>query len=66
MYEWYLEEKDLTMTARFDFVADFHLFARCVIPIDLVMFTGSDQDTMAALLGKLTGGVHGVSDSYQL
>lgn len=54
MYEWYLEAKELTMTAGFDFLADFHLFARYVIPIDLVLFTASEQDTMASLLRKLT------------
>ena len=54
MYEWYLKAKELTMAAGFDFLADFHLFARYVISIDLVMFASSEQDRMASLLRKLT------------
>ena len=54
MYEWYLKAKQLTMDAGFDFVADFHLFARYTIPIDLVMFKRSEQRQMRDLLKDLT------------
>lgn len=54
MYEWYLKAKQLTMDAGFDFVADFHLFARYTIPIDLVMFKRSEQRQMRNLLKDLT------------
>lgn len=54
MYEWYLKAKQLTMDAGFDFVADFHLFARYTIPIDLVMFKHSEQAQMRDLLKELT------------
>ncbi|KAI9371327.1 hypothetical protein BJX61DRAFT_543750 [Aspergillus egyptiacus] len=54
MYDWYLQARDLTMAAGFDFVADFHLFARYAIPIDLVMFKNSEQAQMKALLKDLT------------
>lgn len=54
LYEWYLQAKRLTMKAGFDFVADFHLFARYLIPIDLVMYKGSEQAQMRDLLKKLT------------
>lgn len=54
MYEWYLKAKKLTMDAGFDFVADFHLFARYTIPIDLVMFKHSEQRRMRNLLKDLT------------
>lgn len=53
-YEWYLECKKLNMDAGFDFVADFHLWARYVIPIDLVMFKASEQGRMRKLLETLT------------
>lgn len=54
LYEWYLECKKLTMEAGFDFVADFHVWARYVIPIDLVMFKNSEQSRMRELLEVLT------------
>ncbi|KAF2204856.1 vanillyl-alcohol oxidase [Delitschia confertaspora ATCC 74209] len=54
LYEWYLKAKKLTMDAGFDFVADFHLWARYAIPIDLVMFKSSEQAKMRALLKDLT------------
>lgn len=54
MYEWYLQAKQLTMDAGFDFVADFHLFARYTIPIDLVMYKSSEQSQMRTLLKALT------------
>ncbi|KAF9890398.1 hypothetical protein FE257_006066 [Aspergillus nanangensis] len=54
LYEWYLKAKKLTMDAGFDFVADFHLFARYTIPIDLVMYKSSEQRQMRSLLKELT------------
>lgn len=54
LYEWYLKAKQLTMNAGFDFVADFHLFARYTISIDLVMFRHSEQSQMRKLLKDLT------------
>ncbi|KFY65361.1 hypothetical protein V496_02638 [Pseudogymnoascus sp. VKM F-4515 (FW-2607)] len=54
LYEWYLEAKQTTTEAGFNFLADFHLFARYVIAINLVMFTGSEQKEMNTLLRRLT------------
>ncbi|KAL4733004.1 hypothetical protein BDV11DRAFT_176109 [Aspergillus similis] len=54
MYEWYLKAKQLTVDAGFDFVADFHFFARYMIPINFVMFKHSEQEKMRKLLHNLT------------
>lgn len=54
VYAWYLEAKQTTTAAGFNFIADFHLFARYIIAIDLVMFTGSEQVQMNGLLRRLT------------
>lgn len=48
-----LKAKQLTMDAGFDFVADFHLFARYTIPIDLAMLKRSEQRQMRDLLKDL-------------
>ena len=54
LYAWYLEAKQTTADAGFNFLADFHVFARYVIAINLVMFTNSEQKHMNALLRRLT------------
>lgn len=55
MYDWYLEAKRLTSEAGFNFVADFHVFARYVIAIDLIMYRPQDeQQAMNELMRKLT------------
>ncbi|KAJ5455146.1 hypothetical protein N7475_010267 [Penicillium sp. IBT 31633x] len=71
MYDWYLRAKQLTMDAGFDFVADFHLFARYVIPIDLVMFKRPEQAAMRKATERVDQhdrrtGIFGVSYTCQL
>jgi 4-cresol dehydrogenase (hydroxylating) len=38
LYDWYLTSKQRTIDAGFDFFADFHIFPRYVIAIELVVF----------------------------
>lgn len=54
LYEWYLEVKQLTENAEFNFLADFHLFPRFMIPIDIVVFTGDRRQEVDVLMLALT------------
>ena len=54
LYDWYLEAKQLTENAGFNFLADFHLFPRYMIPINLVVFTGESRREMDALMAALS------------
>jgi hypothetical protein len=42
LYAWYLTAKRRTMDAGFDFFADFHVYARYVIAIELVVFAPAE------------------------
>lgn len=39
LYEWYLTAKQRTVDAKFDFFADFHVYPRYVVAIELVIYT---------------------------
>ncbi|KAI9370116.1 hypothetical protein BJX61DRAFT_516560 [Aspergillus egyptiacus] len=39
LYAWYLTAKPRTLDARFDFFADFHVYPRYVVAIELVIYT---------------------------
>lgn len=42
LYEWYLKAKQRTVDAKFDFFADFHVFPRHVIGIELIIYTDEE------------------------
>ena len=44
LYAWYLTAKQRTIDANFDFFADFHVFPRYVIAIELVVFAEDEAD----------------------
>ncbi|EFX04236.1 vanillyl-alcohol oxidase [Grosmannia clavigera kw1407] len=46
LYDWYITAKKRTVDARFDFFADFHVYARYVIGIELVMYTDAEKERM--------------------
>lgn len=55
LYEWWLGAKKRTADAGFDFFADFHIFPRYVIAIDLVVFSSDEAercDTLYRLLAE--------------
>ncbi|KFZ25390.1 hypothetical protein V502_00126 [Pseudogymnoascus sp. VKM F-4520 (FW-2644)] len=43
LYDWYLTAKQRTIDARFDFFADFHVYPRYVIAIELVIYTLDEE-----------------------
>ncbi|GIJ92150.1 hypothetical protein Asppvi_011126 [Aspergillus pseudoviridinutans] len=43
LYEWYLTAKQRTMDAKFDFFADFHVYPRYVIGIELIIYTLQEE-----------------------
>ncbi|CAK7201600.1 hypothetical protein SEUCBS139899_004308 [Sporothrix eucalyptigena] len=53
VYAWYCAARDLTTAARFDFFADFHLYARYTIAIELVVFADAERDRMRSLFQQL-------------
>jgi 4-cresol dehydrogenase (hydroxylating) flavoprotein subunit len=53
VYAWYLGAKAMTTTARFDFFADFHIYPRYVVAIELVVFADAERDRVHDLFRKL-------------
>ncbi|CAK7215106.1 hypothetical protein SBRCBS47491_002369 [Sporothrix bragantina] len=53
MYEWYLAAKAMTSAARFDFFADFHVYPRYIIAINLVVFADAERDRVHGLFRQL-------------
>lgn len=43
LYEWYLTAKQRTIDARFDFFADFHVYPRYVVGIELMIYTLGEE-----------------------
>jgi hypothetical protein len=50
LYEWYLKAKQRTVDAKFDFFADFHVFPRYVIGIELIIYTAEEADRVDQLM----------------
>ncbi|KAJ5605344.1 hypothetical protein N7510_010498 [Penicillium lagena] len=50
LYEWYLKAKQQTIDAKFDFFADFHVFPRHVIGIELVIYTADEAKEVDQLM----------------
>jgi 4-cresol dehydrogenase (hydroxylating) flavoprotein subunit len=53
LYAWYLTAKQRTIDAGFDFFADFHVYARYVIAIELVVFAPAEGKRCDALYRHL-------------
>ncbi len=53
LYDWYLSAKQRTMDAKFDFFADFHVYPRYVIAIDLVIYTLAEEGAVNSLYSNL-------------
>lgn len=49
LYQWYLGAAELTRKRGLNFLADFHVYPRYVIAINLVMFGPTERKQMAAL-----------------
>jgi hypothetical protein len=59
LYDWYLTAKQRTIDAKFDFFADFHVYPRYVIAIELVIYTLGEEDGIKKLYSNL---LHDASD----
>lgn len=53
LYDWYLGAKKRTADAKFDFFADFHVYPRYVIAIDLVIYTMGEEQRLHELYKQL-------------
>ncbi|KAJ2897242.1 Vanillyl-alcohol oxidase [Zalerion maritima] len=53
IYSWYLTAKQRTIDAKVDLFADFHVYARYVIAIELVVFAQSERERMKQLYLQL-------------
>ncbi len=53
LYAWYLTAKQRTIDAGFDFFADFHVYARYVIAIELVVFAPAEGQRCGDLYKNL-------------
>lgn len=53
VYAWYLAAKEVTTAERFDFFADFHLYPRYVVAIELVVFADAERDRVRGLFKHL-------------
>lgn len=53
LFNWYLKAKQLTVDAKFDFFADFHVYPRYVIGIELVIHTLNEEPAIGQLYRKL-------------
>jgi 4-cresol dehydrogenase (hydroxylating) len=53
LYEWYLTAKQRTIDAKFDFFADFHVYPRYVVGIELVIYTLGEEERVHELCGNL-------------
>jgi FAD/FMN-containing dehydrogenase len=59
LYEWYLKAKQQTIDAKFDFFADFHVFPRHVIGIELVIYTADEAQEVDQLMRHV---LHGAAE----
>ena len=53
LYRWYLTAKQRTIDAKFDFFADFHVYPRYVVGIELNIYTLREEEAAHALYRKL-------------
>lgn len=53
LYQWYLSAKQRTIDANFDFFADFHVYARYIIAIELVVYSFEEHDRIDQLYRTL-------------
>ncbi len=53
LYDWYLTAKQRTIDAKFDFFADFHVYPRYVVAIELVIYTLGEEASVHALYSNL-------------
>ncbi|GME37386.1 FAD-linked oxidase-like protein [Neofusicoccum parvum] len=49
LYKWYLSAKEFTKKAKFDFFADFHVYPRYVLSIELVVFAPEERSRVNEL-----------------
>ncbi|KAH1594734.1 hypothetical protein KXX34_001854 [Aspergillus fumigatus] len=61
LYEWYLTAKQRTIDAKFDFFADFHVYPRYVVGIELIIYTLREEARLHELYHNLVqdGAKHG-------
>jgi FAD/FMN-containing dehydrogenase len=59
LYEWYLKAKQRTVDAKFDFFADFHVFPRHVIGIELIIYTDEEAERVDQLMRHV---IHDAAD----
>jgi hypothetical protein len=50
LYKWYLKAKQRTVDAKFDFFADFHVFPRYVIGIELIIYLAEEAERVDQLM----------------
>lgn len=53
LYRWYLTAKQRTIDAKFDFFADFHVYPRYVVGIELNIYTLGEEEAAHALYRTL-------------
>ena len=53
LYAWYLTAKQRTIDANFDFFADFHVYPRHVVAIELVIYTLGEEEAVHMLYKHL-------------
>lgn len=53
LYEWYLTAKQRTIDAKFDFFADFHVYPRYVVGIELIIYTLGEESRVHELCRNL-------------
>lgn len=53
LYEWYLTAKQRTIDATFDFFADFHVYPRYVVGIELIIYTLREEARVLELCRNL-------------
>lgn len=53
LYRWYLTAKQRTIDAKFDFFADFHVYPRYVVGIELNIYTLREEEAAHVLYRKL-------------
>lgn len=53
LYDWYLTAKQRTVDANFDFFADFHVYPRHVVGIELIIYTPEEDEAVQALYKHL-------------
>ncbi|RAH81585.1 FAD-linked oxidase-like protein [Aspergillus japonicus CBS 114.51] len=53
LYDWYLTAKQRTIDAQFDFFADFHVYPRYVLAIELVVYAPHEEQSMDRLFRHL-------------